>query len=438
MRILLISCHFAPYNSIGAIRPSQTARILVGRGHDVRVLTVKDQPYESSLPLPPELADRVSYVPYGGLERLVERFLGERRPGSPRVQAGRPVSRPGLRLLTWLKKAYRSCGRYPDRYGSWIRGAFHEGKYLFTTNAWKPDVIVATYPPLSAFYVGSRLAAWANVPWVADFRDVDSHRKPGAEFAWRERLDRIIEKKLLRNVAGMTTISKPLADALRRIHDAPCEVIMNGCDPDAASGAQDLAAVHQFTSDRVNIVYTGRGYPGKYDVSPLFRALVSMGGSLEQFAVWFYGREVEEYAQEARRFGLTSIVHCQNPVEYAQCRQIQRAADVLLLFQWNDPEVDGIIPAKFYEYIVAARPILAVGRPDTVLGAAIRDHTLGLASSDPQQIADWLMRTQMAKASVGKIKSVPVDATATFRRENQVERLEGFLECCVPRQTSCT
>src|SRR5262249_6167048 len=61
MRILILSCFFPPYNTIGAVRVGKTAKYLVQFGHDVRVIAARDLAFPRSLPL--EIApERVCYT----------------------------------------------------------------------------------------------------------------------------------------------------------------------------------------------------------------------------------------------------------------------------------------------------------------------------------------------------------------------------------------
>ena len=51
MKILFITYHFPPYNSVGAVRTSKTAKYLIEAGHEVKVLTCANQLLPSSLSL---------------------------------------------------------------------------------------------------------------------------------------------------------------------------------------------------------------------------------------------------------------------------------------------------------------------------------------------------------------------------------------------------
>jgi hypothetical protein len=65
-------------------------------------------------------------------------------------------------------------------------------------------------------------------------------------------------------------------------------------------------------------------------------------------------------------------------------------ADVLLLIQGENRDA---VPAKFYEYVVARKPMLALAKPGA-LSQLIEDNGVGVSSDphDPDAVATDLMR----------------------------------------------
>ena len=49
MKILFITYFFAPYNCIGAVRTTRTVEKLIDMGHDVKIISAKDQHLMSNL-----------------------------------------------------------------------------------------------------------------------------------------------------------------------------------------------------------------------------------------------------------------------------------------------------------------------------------------------------------------------------------------------------
>ena len=77
MRILILSYYFPPYNGIGPVRVGKTAKYLSKFGHDVRIITAKDQPYQANLRLEVE-QDKVIYTSKFDVNKPVALTFGKR------------------------------------------------------------------------------------------------------------------------------------------------------------------------------------------------------------------------------------------------------------------------------------------------------------------------------------------------------------------------
>jgi hypothetical protein len=182
--------------------------------------------------------------------------------------------------------------------------------------------------------------------------------------------------------------------------------------------------------DIVRIVYTGNIYAGYRDPSPLFRALALIGGQRQRVAVDFYGPHPQEVVPLAAAHAVEDRVFVRQPVAYQQSLALQTTADVLLLLQWNNEKDAGNIPAKFFEYLGAGRPILLIGFPDGDLAGMIRDRRAGIVANDPpviaRQLRDWIALKPRGIA--------PVDPTARIglTRDEQNRKYERFLQSLLP------
>jgi hypothetical protein len=123
--------------------------------------------------------------------------------------------------------------------------------------------------------------------------------------------------------------------------------------------------------------------------------------------------------------GVPDRVLVHDRVSYRAALSLQTSADVLLLLQWNDARDAGNIPAKFFEYIGARRPILLIGYERGNLAAMIRERRAGLVANDPRLIAQQL-RSWIAQRPAGILA---IDATARegMTRAEQYRKFEQFL-----------
>jgi hypothetical protein len=99
--------------------------------------------------------------------------------------------------------------------------------------------------------------------------------------------------------------------------------------------------------------------------------------------------------------------------------------------QWRNPKDAGNIPAKFFEYLGARRPILLIGYEHGNLAQMIRERGAGFVTNDPPVIAEQLRRW-IAQRRTG-IPAVDPAARAGMTRAEQYRKFEQFLAEVVNR-----
>lgn len=419
MRILIVSYYFTPYNTIGAIRVGKLAKYLMHQGHEVKVLTAKDQPLPLHLPV--EIDERnVIRTHWININWLPEKIVGGRE-----LVAKEGFSRKGRwrGILNRAGLLYKSVSNFPDGQIGWYLPALRAGRQLFKT--WKPDIIYASARPFTSLMVARGLSAQGDVPWVAELRDlwVDSHNY---EYGFlRKLLESRLEKHVLSSAKGIVTVSTPLAQKLRKKYSQPIAVILNGYDADDYA---DIRRRGEKKSELVEIVYTGSFYEGKYDLAPLFAALGRTDPvKRRRIRIYFYGRYLEPVRAAARKYNVGSIVKIQPTIPYSDSLKKQMKADALLLFLWNNPEEKGVYTGKLFEYIGAKRPILAVGPKDNVAADLIREHRLGAVVSTANETREALDAI-LEKKKPFDIPSLERNGNSEFTREYQYSKLIRFIE----------
>lgn len=425
MRILFISFFFPPYNEMSAVRTGKTAKYLLKFGHDVRVISARDQSLRStSLPLeiPPE---RVVYTGWPNPRALVERVYGRGHPPPWRDEQA-PVFRASARgkLVGAVQQVVRLVLYFPDPQVGWYFPARRAADRV--TSGWKPDLIFASAGPATCLLVASALAGRYRVPWVGELRDLWTDYHYYLFPRWRQQIEARLEHRVLASSAGLVTVSAPLAETLRSRHGKPTAVILNGFDPDDYPQALERAR----DDDTLRLVYTGMIYAGRQMPDALFQAFAQLGPASDRVRVAFYGAEANLVQECARRYGVERLVEIHAPVPRAEAAGAQKQADLLLLLLWNDPAQTGIYSGKLFEYIGARRPILAVGQTNSVAAELIRERAAGVALDDAGQIAAQLRQWMALKAQQGRIPDVDAAAGAGLEREAQTRRLEAFLCQC--------
>lgn len=388
--VLIVAAEFPPLKTIGRIRTVKFVDHLRQHGWQSVVVTLKPsgrEPIYDPKLMTEILSDteviRLPLVTFDErITNFAKRLLGKTRPKeSRRSQDGTPAQvapshpsqadPPGLseRLQLGVKRWIRLGLDIPDNYLPWAFATLPRLRQLCRER--KIDVIFTTLPPFSAAYVGYRLTHETGIPWIADYRDLwygDVLREWLPR--WRQQLELLIEKQLLKRAAVVVTVSEQKTDYMRRLHPklkARWETLTNGFDNEIYA---DRGRTRGFDTGTIEFVYTGRlfknrrGYAFAEALGRLKRsqpALVApvrvriLGGIAPEIAA--------RYAAILDEYELHEHFDFPGDVAYAQAMDAQVNCDYLLLIVDTGETSDGVIPGKLFEYVAARRPIFALCNP---------------------------------------------------------------------------
>ena len=422
MKVLIVSFCFPPTNVVGAIRVGKLAHYLNCRGYQLRVLTA-DISGDQSLPLeiPTDQVIRTDYrqrpdwlTPLAQLWH--RRRLGARDPGGRPSHVESGASSEGLRnRLRWH---YHGLIQIPDSRRDWIKTAVTAGRRLI--KEWKPDVIFASAPPITSLIVARRLGRDFDIPWIADFRDLWVDNPYYGWPAWRRQIDAVLERSIIRNAAGLITVSPGWAEQLRLRYGRPAEVVYNGY----AKEDFPHPPPPEHRGEVLTIRYTGSIYPGFRDPSAVFAAIALLPDALRnRVIVEFFGDAGEEVLALAAKHCVRDRVVCLPSVPYRDALELQMSADVLLLLQWSHKRDEGNLPAKIFEYLYARRPILFVGYEQGIAAQLVRDRGAGLVSNTPERIRDQLV-VWIERKEAGHLNKLNPSVSWGLSRDDQFRKVE--------------
>ena len=427
MKILFITYHFPPYNSVGAVRTSKTAKYLIEAGHEVKVLTCANQLLPSSLSL--EIPEQnVEYASWFNINSPVAFILG----GTKQVAAKGyiPSVKHFPEAAYYLGTFYKDLLNFPDGQIGWFPFAKRIGDKII--RSWKPDIIFASALPCTSLLVASSLSRKHNIPWVPELRDlwVDNHQwiRP----FWRLCYEKKLERFILNSACGLVTVSRPLAETLQSKYPQPCEVITNGFDPDDYPDSSNPA----FSDGMIHLAYTGQLFGHWRSPSPLFSALALMGEEAEKIRVHFYGRYLDVVLGIAIKHKVSHLVEIHEPVNHIEALKIQSEADILLLIPGTGYKMQGVYTTKLFEYLGARRPILCIEDNNGVASKLIQDRRAGVTLNEPEAIARQLSQWIKQKNDTGDIPRLPANVGEGFTRKEQTLKLIRFLEVCLKNYRS--
>jgi glycosyltransferase involved in cell wall biosynthesis len=336
--LLVVAPVYAPTEAPGALRTASFVHEAVRRGWEVRVLTV-DAPGETPLEAVP-----LRHHPERSLAHALERV---------RL----------ARLATTF--------RVPDAHALWGVRAFRAG--LAIARQRPVAAVVSSSLPGSAALVGASLAKRLGVPHVADFRDPWSFNP---YYVWpsrlHQRLDALLERRVLRDAAAIVCVSSDMADALAaRNPDAASKIHVV---PNGVEGAQ-VTADDPFPQARDEFVvatspdhYVGRRqrwpyyFHGNEDdyttgLAPLIEALARVRSSTPIRLRVIAAPELD--LEPLAGHGVNIEIHERLP--RSDFLRLTRDADLLYLPIVENPHIHsrGIaVPTRLYEFLATGRPLI--------------------------------------------------------------------------------
>ncbi len=417
MRILLISYYFPPYNCVGAVRPAKFAKFLERQGHDVRVISARNQPFLKGLELPVD-ESHVVYTPWINVNSPVEFLLGGRK----RVARQGFIQSGGNRgLVKKIGMAYKAIAHIPDGQIGWFGFAVCEGRRILKRQQF--DLIFASAPPFTGLMVARQLSKEFHLPWVAEFRDLWSDNHNYTYPRWRRLIDQTMERRTMNTAAAIVTVSKPLARALNEKYQVPAVVAMNGYDPEDFLNGTDK----QDIATELRLVYTGNIYPEHNDVDLLLdgiRRFCETGGKI---TVDFIGRNLGDAKAKATKCGLEQVCNFLPPVPHKEAIARQCNADILLFFCWQGSAQAGVYTSKLFEYMGARRPILAVGDPLTEAAGMIKERGAGTITDNAEMIVHALSGWAQIKRQHGSLPRLPDKVAYGLTRDEQFKPIQKLL-----------
>jgi glycosyltransferase involved in cell wall biosynthesis len=395
MRVLIFSQHFTPEVTAARFRIEPFVEALLRSGHQVEVVC--------AVPNHPE---GVIHPQYRG------RALVRKRA-------------PGLTVdYVWVRATpVKTLRTRLGLYGSYAAMAVAVG-----AAAPRPDVVLASSPPLSVGLAGALVAARHRVPWVLDVRDLwpkaavvlgelDSPRA----IAVAERL----ERRLYHDASLITTVTEPFRDhiAARAPDRARIEVLLNGTTQawlDRGLRQPDRAALGM-PSDRFVWAYAGN--LGLYHGLDTAMDAAELLGDDFQLLLIGHGPLRDELERRAAAMppGRVRLEGLMSPDDAAD-RLL--AADCLLVAL--RASLDDVISSKLFDYCALGRPVIVAAAGET---RRLADGAAVLAPpEDPEAMAAAVRKLRDDPELGQRLGERARELARRHLRDAQAERLVAGLE----------
>jgi glycosyltransferase involved in cell wall biosynthesis len=392
LRILVFTQYFTPEVGATSTRVHTFAAGLAARGHDVEV--VAEVPNHPQGVVHPGFRGRIL------VRRRLDGFHG---------------------AWVWVKTK-------PDK-RSRDRMAFY-ASYAATATAYgaaaaRPDVVLASSPPLPVGAVAAAVARRHRVPWVLDVRDL----WPAAAVALGElgegralRFAERLEAFLYRDAARVVAVTGPFRDHIAGfVGRERIELIPNGTTRFwLEAGAQARAeSGADFTWAFAGNIGLAQG---------LDTAIAAAARLGDGFRLLIMGAGAARPALEAQAAATApGRVEFRDQVPQAEAAPVLRAADALLVSLSPDPVLAAFVPSKLFDFCALGVPVIvaAAGEPQRL--AAERDAALAVPPGDPDALAAAVRRLRDDATLRERLATAGRAFASEHLRERHVEQLEQLL-----------
>lgn len=430
MRRVLILCYFYPPLAGGGVhRVLSFTRHLPAHGWSCTVVCageedywVKDETLTAAIP--------------PGTEVL-------RVPGGSALSAWRRVFSRGDRLPGQGAGILRSLSDWwllPDSYVGWAPRARAAAARRMRQGG--VDVVLSSSPPESAHVAALPLGARFGVPWVADFRDpwIGLYRRQPPT-AWHARRQGALERRVMERADLVLAASRTQLSYSERGSGARprrAEVVLNGFDSVEPPAPVAAAAESSAPGGTFLLAFTGT-LSHVPDTEVFFEALhelfVRHPDARRRLRVKLAGPFDPGYEDRSVALGLKGVVEFLGQRSHGEVRDLQRSADLLLLWIPRADVLRAAVPGKLYEYLDAGRPILALLDERAEAADLVRraDGRVFAVGSRAELAAELERRWLAWKAGARDALRRPAWLDE-YRRDVQAAKLAGLLDELVARR----
>jgi glycosyltransferase involved in cell wall biosynthesis len=398
LRILFFTDHFYPEMSAPAGHVYERAKIWVGEGHDVTVIT--------NAPNTPR--GRV-YEGYSNDWRFVEELDGVRV----------------VRVKTYIAPNEGTFRRVLD-YLSYMVSSFVNAMLEA-----RPDVVISTSPHLFVPVAGMAAAGVFRVPHVFEVRDLWPASIAAATRLGRGRIYRMLERLELflyrrsRRVIAFTPAY--VEDLVRRgVPEDKIDVVLVG------------ANLQLFTRPDRDHALAGRlgledrfvvGYLGTIGLAHGLENVLYTAELLRDFPVMFLfvgeGAEKDALVRRATAEELTNVVFVPRQAK-EDVPRYWSICDAALVHLKDDPVFETVIPSKIFEAMAVGLPIIYVG-PRGEGSRIVEAENAGIVvpSSDPEAFRNAVVHLA---TDVDHARRLSASSAASARKYSREAQAEATLE----------
>jgi glycosyltransferase involved in cell wall biosynthesis len=428
-KVLIITYYWPPSGGGGVQRWVKFVKYLIEFNIEPIVLTVDpkyasyaviDESLKSELPSGIKVFTTKSREPFNIYKRFTSKkeipfggFANEENPG----------------ITQKISRFIRGNFFIPDARVGWNLFAYKQAANLIE----KYDIktVITSSPPHSTQLIGLKLKKNYKINWIADLRDPWTdiyYYKQLYHSSLAVLLDKKKEFAVLNNADKIIVVSRSIknlfADKISSSQRNKINVISNGFDTDDFISNKKNAINNKFT-----ITYTGT-LADNYNIDGFLKALTCVvdkyGAS--KIELLFVGQVSKKYRDIIENSVLSSCCIFKGHVVHKESISFLLYSNALFLAIPDEPQNEGILTGKLFEYLASRKPIIAVGPVQGDAAAIINECNAGKMFMYSEEIdivnyidelfVNWLDSPNIIMEG---------DAYKAYSRKNLTKKLLGLI-----------
>jgi glycosyltransferase involved in cell wall biosynthesis len=410
-RVLIITYYWPPSGGSGVQRWLKFAKYLPENGWQPVIYTPSnpempsvDESLLADIPPEAEIVTRKIFEPYSAYKRV----MGMKQDAQINTGFLSEEEKPGKleEVMRWIRGNFF----IPDARKYWIKPSVRFLKKYLKDHP--VDAIISTGPPHSMHLIALALRQQLGIRWVADFRDPWTNIDFYADLHLSKKADakhRKLEKQVLSWADKVLVIGPTMqaefnelllhtpVQADRTNHGNKVVVIPNGFDAeDVPAGLDEKRLDPYFT-----IAHIGSFSPAR-NVPQLWKAIAAACEQdayfKEKLRVKVVGKLDASVRKSIEEAGIADRLIQIPYLPHDEVMAEQRKSHVLLLIVNRSKNAKGILTGKIFEYLVAERPILAIGPPQGDLDYLLKEVGAGEVINWDEITPEHLLALKDAKA----------------------------------------
>lgn len=358
-KILIITYYWPPSGGAGVQRWLKFSKYLPEFGYEPIILTVEEAE-ASYAQLDYSLLQEVSPALSVHKTKTFEPYnLYRKLSNKKEIPYGGFSNQKKITFFEKLSRFIRGNLFVPDPRRGWNKYALK--KALELIHEQQIEVVITSGPPHSTHLIGKKIKDKTNIRWIADFRDPWTdiyYYKELYHLGLATLLDRHLEKIVLSNADKIITVSEEVGKLLLAKAAGSKEkmvIIPNGYDE------TDFDQVGSVKNDAFTITYTGT-ISMSYRIDQFIEAIFLLPETIkQQIKIRFVGNVPEEIINLFDQKNLYSMIEVLGYIPHEEAISQMKGAELLLMAIPDSPDNKGIVTGKFFEYLAAKKPIMAIG-----------------------------------------------------------------------------